>query len=96
MPQSAARRSAFEKSAYRLADGTAVTYAEGKPQGQKVELTAADWAELNKLRQAGAGEPMAEYTAEVNGQTVLFKPMKYVLSDGTEVVQAPGQPVAVR
>jgi len=86
----------FEKYAYQLADGTAVTYAEGEPKGEKVDLTAADWAELNKLRQSAAGEPLAEYTAELNGQTLLFKPMRYVLSDGTEVVQAPAQPVAVR
>jgi hypothetical protein len=86
----------FEKYAYRLSDGTAVAYAEAQPQGQKLELTEADWAELNKLRQAGAGEPLLEYTAEINGPTFLFKPVKYVLSDGTEVVQAPGQPVAGR
>ena len=87
---------AFEKSAYRLADGTAVTYAEGKPKSPKIDLTGADWAELIKLCESGAGEPLAEYTAEVHGQAFLFKPVKYVLSDGTEVVRAPGQPVAVR
>jgi len=86
----------FEKYAYRLSDGTAVAYAEAKPQGQKLDLTEGDWAELGKLRQAGAGEPLAEYTAEINGQTFLFKPKKYVLSGGTEVVQAPSQPVAVK
>ena len=86
----------FEKSAYQLADGTAVTYAEGEPKGEKVDLEAADWAELNKLRQAGAGEPLVEYTDEVNGQTLRFKPVKYVLSDGTEVVWASGQPLAGR
>jgi len=82
--------------AYQLADGTVVTRADGEPQGQKVSLTDADWAELNKLRQTGAGEPLAEYTDEVNGQTFLFKSKKYVLGDGTEVISAAGQPVVGR
>jgi hypothetical protein len=86
----------FEKYAYHLADGTAVTYAEVKPKGQELDLTEADWAELSTLRQAGTGAPLAEYTAEINGQTFLFKPKKYVLSDGTEVVSAPAQPVSIK
>ena len=86
----------FEKYAYRLADGTAVTYAEGQPPGRKVKLTKSDQVELSKLRQAGAGEPLAGYTAEIRGRMCLFKPMKYVLSDGTEVVWAEGQPMAAK
>jgi len=88
----------FEKCGYRLSDGTVVTDAEGEPQGPKVSLSAfdADTAEFAKLRQAGAGEPLAEYTAEISGRTFLFKPVKYVLSDGTEVVWAPAQPVPIK
>ncbi len=73
-----------------------MTYAEGAPQGRKVKLTKPDQAELSKLRQAAAGEPLAEYRAEIQGETFRFKPVKYVLSDGTEVVWAEGRPMAAK
>jgi hypothetical protein len=73
-----------------------VTCAEGHSQGQKVDLSRADWAKLRKLRQASAGEPLAEYTAEIQGQTSLFMPVRYVLSDSTEVLWAEGQPLVAK
>ena len=73
----------FAKDAFQLADGTVVTHSEGEPQGQKTDLTEADWVELRGLRKAGAGEVLGEYDAEINGKAFRFKPVRYVLSDGT-------------
>jgi len=86
----------FAKYSFQLSDGTEVARSEGEPQGLKSDLTLADRAELRELRKTGAGEALAEYDAQVNGQWVRFKPVRYTLSDGTQVLQARGQPAANR
>jgi hypothetical protein len=86
----------FVKYSFRLPDGTEVTRSEGEPQGLKSYLTGADWTELRELRKTGAGQALAEYDAQVEGQWFRFKPVRYTLSDGTQVVQSRGQSIVNR
>jgi hypothetical protein len=78
----------FQKFAYKLADGTEVTMSEGEPEPGKCRLNDANYEELNKL----SGEALAEYEENVRGKLFVFKPRKYVLSDGTEFIRSIGEP----
>ncbi len=84
----------FQRYSYTLPDGTVVAYSEGEPQEAKRNLTEADWKELRDLRQAKAGEILGTYEEEVRGKVFKFTTSRYVLSDGTEVVQSDGEPVS--
>ena len=80
----------FKRYQYKLSDGTLVTQSEGEPEGGKSELGADDWKELHE--HMGKGQPMGGYDEKVNGRVFHFASMKYVLSDGTEVVWSRGTP----
>ncbi len=80
----------FKKYLYQLADGTVVTQAEGEPQVSKTILNDSDWVELRNLMGRHAGTPLAAYTNSVKGKLFEFAPVRYVLSDGTEVISSPG------
>jgi len=82
----------FQEYLFRLSDGTVVTRSEGKPQGLKTNLTDTDWKELRELRKAGASETLGTYQEEVRGKLLKFSRVRYILSDGTEVIQSDGEP----
>lgn len=75
-----------------LSDGTVVKRSEGPPEGPKSELTAADGDEVRQLAAANKGETLGTYDEDVNGKPFRFTRVKYVLSDGTEVIQSSGKP----
>jgi hypothetical protein len=79
-----------------LSDGTVVRRSEGPPEGPKNDLTAADWEEVGRLTAANEGETLGTYDEDVNGKPFKFTRVKYVLSDGTEVIQSTGTPDAGR
>ena len=81
----------FKNYAYQLADGTVVTHAEGEPQGPKTSLNKPDWDELRNLTQRHAGTRLETYVATVRDKPFKFAPVRYVLSDGTEVIFSPGR-----
>jgi hypothetical protein len=83
----------FKRYSFQLSDGTVVTHSEGEPPGPKTQLTEADWKELGSLRiNKRAGEPLAEYSEQIDGKVFRFSPARYVLSDGTRVVWSLGKP----
>jgi hypothetical protein len=86
----------FTKYSVTLSDGTRVVWSEGKPQGPKTSLTEADWKELHKLIAAHQGQTLSTYEEEVLGKVLQFTMVKYVLSDGTEVIQSIGVPGSER
>jgi hypothetical protein len=80
----------FKRYQYKLSDGTLVTQSEGEPAGGKSLLSDDDRKEwLGHLNQ---GQPIGGYNEEVNGTVFHFTSTKYVLSDGTEVIQSHGTP----
>lgn len=82
----------FTKYSITLSDGTRVVWSEGEPQGPKTSLTEADWKELHKLIAAHQGQTLSTYEEEVLGKVLQFTMVKYVLSDGTEVIRSYAQP----
>jgi hypothetical protein len=82
----------FRRYAYILSDGSLVTRSKGTPEGLKTELTRADWNELRGLLSTHAGQTLGQYSEQVSGQRFTFTPVRYVLSDGTEVVWSSGVP----
>jgi hypothetical protein len=82
----------FTKYSVTLSDGTRVVWSEGEPQGPKTSLTEADWKELHKLIAAHQGQTLSTYEEEVLGKVLQFAMVKYVLRDGTEVIQSTGKP----
>jgi len=82
----------FETYLFTLSDGTVVTHAQGKPKGQKTELTEADWKELHSLRKADAGQYIGTHEEEIRGRMFVFVQKRYILSDGTEVIRSDGRP----
>lgn len=82
----------FQGYSFELSDGTVVTRSEGKPEGMKRELTDADWKELQALMVAHRGETLGTYDETLWGKLFKFTRVKYVLSDGTEIIQSRGQP----
>ncbi len=82
----------FESYLFTLSDGTVVTQADGRPKGQKTTLTEADWKELHSLRKAGAGEYLGTHEEEIRRKMFVFERKRYILSDGTEVIRAEGDP----
>jgi hypothetical protein len=82
----------FTKYSVTLSDGTRVVWSEGEPQGPKISLTEADWKELHQLMAAHQGQTLSTYEEEVMGEVLQFTMVKYVLSDGTEVIRSQGEP----
>jgi hypothetical protein len=78
----------LRKYAFTLSDGTVVTRSEGL----KIHLTAADGDEWQRLIAAKKGETLGTYEEVVKGQPFKFARMKYVLRDGTEIIQSVGKP----
>ena len=86
------RTFSLQRYSFTLSDGTVVTRSEGQPEGPKNSLTAADGGELRQLAAANKGETLGTYDEDVNGKPFRFTRVKYVLSDGTEVIQSTGKP----
>lgn len=86
----------FRSYAFRLSDGTAVIRSEGEPEGPKSHLTGADWKELRELARAHQAETLGTYDEEVMSTLFTFTCVKYVLSDGTVVIQSHGVPAGQR
>ncbi|MBN2127851.1 MAG: hypothetical protein JW741_00060 [Sedimentisphaerales bacterium] len=82
----------FETYIFTLADGTVITHAVGEPKGWKTNLTDADWEEFRSLREAGEGEELGRYEEAVKGRMFSFVRKRFVLSDGTEIIQSVGNP----
>ena len=83
---------ACETYLFTLDDGTVVTLAQGQRKDRKTRLTEADWEELAAIQRTDAGEYLSTEEKEVRGQTFIFEKRRYILSDGTEVIQAEGKP----
>jgi hypothetical protein len=90
------RTFSLQHYSFTLSDGTVVTRAEGQSEGPKNDLTAADSNELYQLAAANKGETLGTYDEDVNGKPFKFTRVKYVLSDGTEVIQSTGKPDGAR
>jgi hypothetical protein len=86
----------LQQYSFTLSDGTVVKRSEGQPEGPKHELTATDWDELHRLIEANKGETLGTYDEDVNDKPFKFTRVKYVLSDGTEVIQSIGTPGSER
>jgi hypothetical protein len=86
------RTFSLQRYSVTLSDGTVVTRSEGEPEGPRNKLTAADGAEIRQLAAADKGEVLSTYDEEVRGKLFKFTPVKYVLTDGTEVIQSTGNP----
>lgn len=82
----------FQKYSFTLSDGTVVKRSEGQPEGPKNHLIPADGDEVRQLAEANKGETLGTYDEDVMGKPVKFTRVKYVLSDGTEVIQSNGKP----
>jgi len=80
----------FKRYQYKLSDGTVVTQSEGEPEGGKSLLRDDERKEW--LGHLNEGQPIGGYNEEVNGTVFHFTSTKYVLSDGTEVIQSHGTP----
>jgi hypothetical protein len=87
------RTFSLQKYSFTLSDGTVVTRSEGQ---QKCDLTAAEADEFHQLSAANKGETLGTYEEDVNGKLFKFTRVKYVLSDGTEVIQSSGKPGSER
>ena len=86
------RTFSLQQYSFTLSDGTVVTRSEGQPEGPKNNLTAADGDEMRQLAAANKGETLGTYDEDVHGKPFKFTRVKYVLSDGTEVIQSTGKP----
>jgi hypothetical protein len=82
----------FQRYSFELSDGTVVNWSDGRPEGEKRELTDSDWKELRDLTAAHRGETLGTYEEVLRGKLFKFTRVKYVLSDGTEVIRSPGEP----
>jgi hypothetical protein len=86
----------LQKYSFTLADGTVVTRSEGRPEGPRNNLTEADGDEIRRLAEANKGELLGTYGKDVHGKPFKFTRVKYVLSDGTEVIRSTGMPGSER
>lgn len=82
----------FENNLFTLPDGTIVTQATGTPKGVKTDLTNADWDELRSLQQANKGQDLGTEEKTVFDHVFSFTKQRFVLHDGTEVIQSTGTP----
>ena len=86
------RAFSLQRYSFTLSDGTVVTRSEGQSEGPKHDLTAAEGDEVRQLAAAKKGETLGTYDEDVRGRPFKFTRVKYVLSDGTEVIQSVGKP----
>jgi len=78
---------------YTLSNGRTVCMNEGDPDHKEgTHLTAAQWDELNELRRAGKGQDAGTEEKQVKGRLFSFQRQRFVLSDGTEIIQFEGTP----
>jgi hypothetical protein len=82
----------LQRYSFKLSDGTVVTRSEAQLDASKRDLSGAQWQELNRLYTAHKGETLETYDEDVKGKPFKFTRVKYVLSDGTEVIQSVGKP----
>jgi len=90
------RTFSLQKYSFTLSDGTVVTRSEGQPEGPMNGMTAAEGDEFRQLAAANKGETLGTYDEDVRGKPFKFTRVKYVLSDGTEVIQSTGKPGSER
>jgi hypothetical protein len=86
----------LQRYSFTLSDGTVVTRSEAQLDASKRDLSGAQWQELNRLSAAHKGETLGTYEEDVTGKPFKFTRVKYVLSDGTEVIQSSGKPGSER
>lgn len=82
----------FDRYSFTLSDGTVVIRSEAQLDPSKRALTVAQLYELNRLSGARKGETLGTYEEDVMGKPFKFTRVKYVLSDGTEVIRSTGKP----
>jgi hypothetical protein len=82
----------LQRYSFKLSDGTVVTRSVGQLDASKRDVSAPQWQELNRLSAANKGEMLGTYEEDVRGKPFKFTRVKYVLSDGTEVIQSIGKP----
>lgn len=82
----------FQRYSFTLSDGTVVIRSEAQPDASKRDLSLPQRYELNELAAANKGETLGTYEEDVTGKPFKFTRVKYVLSDGTEVIQSSGRP----
>lgn len=86
----------LQRYSFKLSDGTVVTRSEAQLEASKRDLSGAQWGELYRLSAAHKGETLGTYEEDVRGKPFKFTRVKYVLSDGTEVIQSSGKPGSER
>ena len=82
----------LQRYSFKLSDGTVVTRSEAQLDASKSDLSGAQWGQLYRLSAAHKGETLGTYDEDVRGKPFKFTRVKYVLSDGTEVIQSSGKP----
>jgi hypothetical protein len=90
--QMLARTVTLQRYSFTLSDGTVAIWSEAQFEASKRDLSAAEWQELNRLASEQKGETLGTHNEDVNGKPFRFTRVKYVLSDGTEVIQSTGKP----
>jgi hypothetical protein len=86
------RTVSLQRYSFKLSDGTVVTRSVGELDAAKRDVSVAQWQELNRLYTANKGETLETYEEDVRGKPFKFTRMKYMLSDGTEIIQSVGKP----
>jgi len=86
----------FQRYSFTLSDGTVVIRSEALPDPSKRDLSVHQLHELNELAAGNKGETIETYEDNVMGKPFKFTRVKYVLSDGTEVIRSRGEPVSER
>jgi hypothetical protein len=82
----------LQKYSFKLSDGPVVTRSEAQLDASQRDLSVDQWQELNRLAAAHAGETLGTYAEDVTGKPFKFTRARYVLSDGTEIIQSAGTP----
>jgi hypothetical protein len=84
------------KFKYLLADGREITIGEHDPDTKDLDksLTEAQKEEVMNLMRADEFEDLENEEKEVMGRVFVFGRMKFILSDGTEVIKSIGRPKA--
>jgi hypothetical protein len=86
----------LQRYSFTLSDGTVVTRSEAQLEASTRDLSAAQRDELHRLSAAHKGETLGTYEEDVTGKPFKFTRVKYVLSDGTEVIRSSGEPTGKR
>jgi hypothetical protein len=87
------RTFSLQRYSFTLSDGTVVTRSEGESESfKKSQLTPVESDELHQLETANKGETLGTFEENVTSKPFKFTRVKYVLSDGTEVIRSTGKP----